>query len=95
MLVSDKAFAGADTWATSYVLAEAIKTLGDYDLIICGERATDGDTGQVGPGIAAWLDLPVATYVSKVESVADGRLPLPPTRRGRLRGARRADARPC
>jgi len=72
VLVSDKAFAGSDTWATSYVLAEAIKTLGDYDLIVCGERATDGDTGQVGPGIAAWLDLPVATYVSKVESVADG-----------------------
>ena len=42
------------------------------DLIICGERATDGDTGQVGPGIAAWLDLPVATYVTKVEGVADG-----------------------
>lgn len=70
VLVSDKAFAGSDTWATSYVLAEAIKTLGDYQLIICGERATDGDTGQVGPGIAAWLDLPVATYVSKVESVS-------------------------
>jgi len=72
VLVSDKAFAGSDTWATSYVLAEAIKTLGDYQLIICGERATDGDTGQVGPGIAAWLNLPVATYVSKVEGVQDG-----------------------
>lgn len=70
VLVSDKAFAGADTWATSYVLAEAIKTLGEYQLIICGERATDGDTGQVGPGIAAWLDLPVASYVSKVEDVS-------------------------
>jgi len=72
VLLSDRAFGGSDTWATSYVLAEAIKTLGDFDLIVCGERATDGDTGQVGPGIAAWLDLPVATYVSKVESVADG-----------------------
>ncbi len=70
VLVSDKAFAGSDTWATSYVLAQAIKTLGDYQLIICGERATDGDTGQVGPGIAAWLGLPVATYVSKVEGVS-------------------------
>jgi len=70
VLVSDKAFAGSDTWATGYVLAEAVKTLGEYQLIICGERATDGDTGQVGPGIASWLGLPVATYVSKVENVS-------------------------
>jgi len=70
VLVSDRAFAGADTWSTSYVLSEAVKTLGEYELIICGERATDGDTGQVGPGIASWLDLPVATYVSKVESAS-------------------------
>jgi len=69
VLVSDKAFAGSDTWATSYVLAAAIRTMGPYDLIICGERATDGDTGQVGPGIAAWLDLPVASYVGKVDEV--------------------------
>ncbi|MFZ2957296.1 MAG: electron transfer flavoprotein subunit beta/FixA family protein [Candidatus Ozemobacteraceae bacterium] len=69
VLVSDRAFAGADTWATSNVLAVAIREIGDFDLIICGERATDGDTGQVGPGIAAWLDLPVAGYVGKIESV--------------------------
>ena len=61
VLLSDKRFAGADTWATSYVLAAGIRKLGDFDLIVCGERATDGDTGQVGPGIAAWLDLPAAT----------------------------------
>ncbi len=73
VLVSGKAFAGSDTWATSYVLAGAIEALGAFDLIICGERATDGDTGQVGPGIAAWMDLPVATYVGKVDDVADGR----------------------
>ncbi len=71
-LVSDRAFAGADTWSTSYVLAAAVKKIGDFDLILCGERATDGDTGQVGPGIAAFLDLPVVSYVSKVESVANG-----------------------
>jgi len=71
VLVSDKAFAGSDTWATSYVLAAAIRTLGDFDLVICGERATDGDTGQVGPGIAAWLSLPVATYVGKVDEVGE------------------------
>ncbi len=67
VLLSDKAFAGSDTWATSYVLAAALKKLGAFDLIICGERATDGDTGQVGPAIAAWLDLPVVTYVSSIE----------------------------
>ena len=72
LLISDKAFAGSDTWATSYVLAAAIRKLGEFDLIVCGERATDGDTGQVGPGIASFLDLPVATYVSKVDDVADG-----------------------
>jgi len=71
LLLSDKAFAGADTWATSYVLAQAIRKLGDFDLIICGERATDGDTGQVGPGIAAWLDLPFATYISAIREVRD------------------------
>jgi len=69
VLISGKAFAGSDTWATSYTLAGAIRKLGRYDLIVCGERATDGDTGQVGPGIAAWLDLPVATYVGKVDEV--------------------------
>ncbi len=71
VLISDKAFAGADTWATSYVLAGAIKRIGGYDLIICGERATDGDTGQVGPGIASFLELPVASYIGKVDSVAE------------------------
>jgi electron transfer flavoprotein beta subunit len=69
VLISDKAFAGSDTWATSYVLAAAIRKLGPFDLIVCGERATDGDTGQVGPGIASFLDLPVVTYVGKIESI--------------------------
>ncbi|MDP6634604.1 MAG: electron transfer flavoprotein subunit beta/FixA family protein [Phycisphaerae bacterium] len=71
VLISDKALAGADTWSTSYVLAAAIRKIGDFDLIICGERATDGDTGQVGPGIAAFLDLPIATYISKIECSGD------------------------
>jgi electron transfer flavoprotein beta subunit len=71
VLISDKAFAGSDTWATSYVLAAAIRRIGGFDLVICGERATDGDTGQVGPGIASFLDLPVATYVGKVDEVAE------------------------
>ena len=72
VLISDKAFAGSDTYATSYVLSAAIRKLGDFEMVICGERATDGDTGQVGPGIAGFLDLPVATYVSKLESISNG-----------------------
>jgi electron transfer flavoprotein beta subunit len=72
VLISDKAFAASDTWATSYILGEAILTLGDFDLIICGERATDGDTGQVGPELAAHLRLPVATYVNSLKEVLEG-----------------------
>ena len=69
VLLSGREFAGSDTWATSYALSEAIKELGDFDLILAGERATDGDTGQVGPGIASWLDLTLSTYTSKVVDV--------------------------
>ncbi len=65
-LVSDRKFGGSDTWATSYILSQAIKAAGEFDLIITGERATDGDTAQVGPGIAAWLDVSLATYVSSI-----------------------------
>ncbi len=73
VLITDRAFAGSDTWVTSYTISQAIKKMGRFDLIVAGERATDGDTGQVGPGIAAWLDLPLATYVAKVEVLrADG-----------------------
>ena len=64
-LLSDKALAGSDTWATSYALAEMIKYIGDYSLVICGERATDGDTGQVGPELAASLGIPVISYVNR------------------------------
>jgi electron transfer flavoprotein beta subunit len=69
ILLSDRAFAGSDTWATSMVLSRAIEKLGDVDLIICGKQASDGDTAQVGPGIAAHLNLPQATYVRKVDTV--------------------------
>jgi len=72
VLLSDRAFAGSDTWATSCALQGAIRKLGDVDLVICGERATDGETGQVGPGIAAFLDWPVASYVCQFEGVTDG-----------------------
>jgi electron transfer flavoprotein beta subunit len=67
VLISDRAFGGADTWATSYTIAQGIKKVGKYDLIITGERATDGDTAQVGPGIAAWLEIPAVTYVSRLD----------------------------
>jgi electron transfer flavoprotein beta subunit len=72
ILLTGKEFAGSDTWATSYAIAETIKSTDTFDLIICGERATDGDTGQVGPGIASLLDVPLATYVSHIESVEEG-----------------------
>jgi electron transfer flavoprotein beta subunit len=70
-LVCDRAFAGSDTWATSYTLAGAIKKLGSFDLIICGKQASDGDTAQVGPGISTHLNIPQVTYVKKVEEATD------------------------
>jgi len=69
VLLSARDFAGADTWATSYTLAQAIKKLGDYDIVLCGKQAMDGDTGQVGPGIANQLGIPQLTYVSKIRAV--------------------------
>lgn len=71
ILISDRAFAGSDTWATSYTLATAIQKIGKYDLIICGKQASDGDTAQVGPGISAHLDIPQVTYVKKIEEIKD------------------------
>jgi electron transfer flavoprotein beta subunit len=67
VLLSDRTFAGADTWATSLTLARAIEKLGPVDLVICGKQAIDGDTAQVGPGLAAHLDLPYATYARRLE----------------------------
>lgn len=72
VLVSDRAFAGSDTWATSLTLAAALRKVG-FDLIICGKQAVDGDTAQVGPGIAVHLDLPQATYVRKIREVEPGK----------------------
>jgi electron transfer flavoprotein beta subunit len=74
ILLSDRAFAGSDTWATSYALAMALRKIGDFDLILCGNQASDGDTGQVGPGIAAHLDLPQITYIRKIEEIDDKRI---------------------
>jgi electron transfer flavoprotein beta subunit len=72
-LLSDKRFGGADTWATSYTLSRGAARLGSFDIIVAGERATDGDTAQVGPALAAWLDIPALTYVSKIEKIERGR----------------------
>lgn len=66
ILLTDRAFAGADTWATSLALAKAIEKIG-YDLIFAGRQAIDGDTAQVGPEIGEHLGLPQVTYVEKVE----------------------------
>ena len=74
VLLSNRAFAGSDTWATGRALSAAIAKMGAFDLIVCGERATDGDTGQVGPGIASFLDLPVVTYVGGIDEVEGNRL---------------------
>ncbi len=68
-LLSDRAFAGADTLATAYTLAKAIEKIGAIDLVICGKQAIDGDTAQVGPGIATRLGIPQLTYVSKVREI--------------------------
>lgn len=66
-LISDRSFAGSDTLATSYTLAQAIKKIGSFSIILCGKQASDGDTAQVGPGIATHLDIPQVTYVKKIE----------------------------
>ena len=68
-LVSDPAFAGADTLATAYTLSKTIEKVGGVDLVICGKQAIDGDTAQVGPGIATRLGIPQLTYVSKVREI--------------------------
>jgi electron transfer flavoprotein beta subunit len=70
VLLSDRAFAGSDTWATSYTLARAIEKLG-ADIIFCGKQAIDGDTAQVGPETAEFLDIPHIAYVRKIEDVGD------------------------
>ncbi|MCE5255757.1 MAG: electron transfer flavoprotein subunit beta/FixA family protein, partial [Spirochaetaceae bacterium] len=66
ILLSDRRFGGADTWATSCTLAAALRKL-DWDLVICGRQAIDGDTAQVGPEIAEHLGIPQVSYVSEIK----------------------------
>ena len=74
ILLSDRVFAGADTWATSYTLTQCIKKIGDFNIIFCGLQAIDGDTAQVGPEIAAQLGIPQITYVESVEKLEGKRV---------------------
>lgn len=69
VLLSDRKFSGSDTWATSYILSRAITKIGDFDIVLCGKQASDGDTAQVGPGISAHLDIPQITCVKKIEDI--------------------------
>lgn len=70
VLLSDRAFAGSDTWATSHILSKAISKLG-ADIIICGKQAIDGDTAQVGPEVAEFLDIPHISYVRRIDDITE------------------------
>lgn len=69
-LISDRAFAGSDTWATGYTLCKSIEKIG-FDIILCGKQAIDGDTAQVGPEVAEFLNVPHIAYVKKIEDVSE------------------------
>lgn len=71
ILLSDQAFAGADTLATSYTLAKAIEKLEPFDIVLCGRQTADGDTGQVGPELAEWLGVPIVTNVRKIHEISE------------------------
>ena len=68
-LLSDRRFGGADVLATSYTIAQGIKKMGDFDLILCGKQTTDGDTAQVGSEVSEWLNIPSVSNVKKISKV--------------------------
>jgi electron transfer flavoprotein beta subunit len=72
VLLSDRAFAGSDTWATSYALTKGIKKVGNFDLVISGKQAIDGDTAQVGPETADMLGVPFVAFIKKIETIENG-----------------------
>jgi len=74
VLLTDRAFAGADTLATSYALSMAIRKIGEFDIIISGRQAIDGDTAQVGPQVAEKLGIPQITYTENIESIATDKI---------------------
>jgi electron transfer flavoprotein beta subunit len=71
LLLEDKKFAGADTLATSYTLACAIRKIGKFDMVLCGEKTVDGDTGQVGPEVSEFLNVPLMPYVSEIVELSE------------------------
>ena len=73
-LLSDRAFAGSDTLATSYALSCAIRAIGEFDLIVCGRQAIDGDTAQVGPQVAEKLGIPQITYAEEILGIENGKI---------------------
>jgi electron transfer flavoprotein beta subunit len=73
VLLTDRAFAGSDTWSTAYALSKAIEYLG-ADVILCGKQAIDGDTAQVGPEIAEFLDIPHVAYIRKIDNIQDNKI---------------------
>ncbi len=76
ILLTDRAFAGADTLATSYALAQAIKQIKDFDIVIAGRQAIDGDTAQVGPQVAQKLDIPQVTYAEEVQKITNNKITI-------------------
>jgi electron transfer flavoprotein beta subunit len=72
ILLSDPAFEGSDTWATSHILAKAAKKLGNCDLLLCGKQSIDGETGQVGPMLAEALGVPFMSLVNRIEELGQG-----------------------
>lgn len=82
VLISDRALAGSDTLPTSLTLAKAISKIGDFDIVLAGEESSDGGTGQVPPGIAAWLGIPHVTFVSQIEIIEKGRARVKRTIKG-------------
>lgn len=74
VLLTDRAFAGADTLATSYALSMAVRKIGKFDLIISGRQAIDGDTAQVGPQVAEKLGIPQITYAEDIEEISEGKV---------------------
>ena len=88
-LLTDRAFAGADTLATSYALATAVKKIGDVDIIIGGRQAIDGDTAQVGPQVAEKLGLPQVTYAEEIMKIENSKITI---RRGIAGGVETVEA---
>lgn len=73
-LITDRAFAGSDTLATSYTISLALKKIKDYDLILAGRQAIDGDTAQVGPQVADKLGIPQITYAEEIKEISNGKI---------------------